>query len=269
MRSVGIPSRIVLGYQGGEVNPMGGHLIVRQSDAHAWTEVWLDGIGWRRVDPTAAVAPERIDIGANDAAFDGVGAAWGLSAPSRLLHQVKLTWDAMNAKWNEWVLGYGPETQKSFMEWLGMDDPSWRKMMLTLITLVVGLVMLISLLLMLRYRPPQKDEAARLYHRFVKKTGLQPQTGETAHVFAQRVLESRAAPDRAVSEITAAYMDARYGHGGDRGDADGRAEMDPSRSYAPVHCWRFSAGAGAGTPAQRIAPTASLRRPRALSPPRP
>ena len=68
MRSVGIPTRIVLGYQGGEVNPMGGHLIVRQSDAHAWTEIWLDGLGWYRIDPTAAVAPERIDIGASDAA---------------------------------------------------------------------------------------------------------------------------------------------------------------------------------------------------------
>ena len=57
MRSVGIPARIVLGYQGGEVNPLGGHLIVRQSDAHAWTEVWLEGDGWSRVDPTSAVAP--------------------------------------------------------------------------------------------------------------------------------------------------------------------------------------------------------------------
>ena len=216
MRSVGIPTRIVLGYQGGEVNPMGGHLIVRQSDAHAWTEIWLDGLGWYRVDPTAAVAPERIDIGASDAAFDGIGQAWGLAAPSRLVHQLKLTWDAMNATWNEWILGYGPETQKSFMEWLGMDDPSWRKMMLTLVSLVVGLTLLISLLLMLRYRPPQKDEAARLYLRFVRKTGLKPQTGETARVFALRVLESHAAPDQAVNEITDAYMDVRYGLGGEK-----------------------------------------------------
>jgi len=215
MRSVGIPSRIVLGYQGGEVNPMGGHLIVRQSDAHAWTEIWLDGLGWYRVDPTAAVAPERIDIGASDAAFDGIGQAWGLAAPSRFIHQIKLTWDAMNAKWNDWILGYGPDTQESFMQWLGMDDPSWRKMMLTLVSLVIGLIMIISLLLMLRYRPPPKDEAARLYRRFVKKTGLQPQTGETAHVFAQRVLESRVAPDETISEITEAYMDARYGRGGE------------------------------------------------------
>jgi transglutaminase-like putative cysteine protease len=82
MRSVGIPTRVVLGYQGGEVNPLGGHLIVRQSDAHAWTEIWLDELGWYRIDPTAAVAPERIDIGASDAAFSGIGEAWGMVAPS-------------------------------------------------------------------------------------------------------------------------------------------------------------------------------------------
>ena len=211
MRSVGIPSRIVLGYQGGEVNPMGGHLIVRQSDAHAWTEIWIDGLGWHRIDPTAAVAPERIDVGASDAAFESFGRAWGLTAPSRLLHQARLAWDAIDAKWNEWVLGYGPDAQNSFMEWLGMDDPTWRKMMFTLILLVVGLVMLISAVLMLRYRPPPKDKAALLYQRFVNRTGLEPQTGETADVFALRVADTGRLPASAVDEITQAYLDARYG----------------------------------------------------------
>ena len=211
MRSVGIPSRIVLGYQGGEVNPMGGHLIVRQSDAHAWTEIWLDGLGWYRIDPTSAVAPERIDVGASDAAFESFGRAWGLNAPSRILHQARLAWDAVDAKWNEFVLGYGPEAQNSFMKWLGMDDPTWRKMMLTLILLVVGLVMLISAVLMFRYRPPPKDKAALLYQRFVNQTGLEPQTGETAGVFALRVAETGLLPPAAVDEITEAYLDARYG----------------------------------------------------------
>lgn len=211
MRSVGIPSRIVLGYHGGEINPMGGHLIVRQSDAHAWTEVWLEGVGWRRVDPTAAVAPERIDYGASNAAFEGLGEAWGLSAPSEFLHKLSLSIDALNAKWNDWVLGYGPENQQNFMEWLGMDDPNWRKMMLTLIAVVVGLVMLISLLLMLRYRPPAMDDAAILYQRFVRKTGLEPIVGETAIEFERRARELSTVPREAAASITEAYLDARYG----------------------------------------------------------
>jgi len=211
MRSVGIPTRVVLGYQGGEVNPLGGHLIVRQSDAHAWTEIWLDGIGWLRVDPTAAVAPERVEIGASDAAFDGIGETWGFSAPSRWVHQVTMAWDAVNAKWNEWVLGYGPDTQNSFMQWLGMHEPTWRKMMLTLVVLVIGLIMAISLLLMFRYQPPPRDRAAQLYARFVKKTGLEPRIGETARVFALRVREAGVVSAETVARVTDAYMDARYG----------------------------------------------------------
>jgi len=215
MRSVGIPTRIVLGYHGGELNPMGGHLIVRQSDAHAWTEIWLDGLGWHRVDPTAAVAPERIEMSASEAAFEGIGAAWGFAAPSRLLHQMTLTWDALNAKWNDWILGYGPDRQNAFMKWLGMHEPSWRKMLLTLVGLVIGLIMFISLLLMFRYRPPEKDKAAILYHQFIKKTGLEPRTGETARIFALRVQESGRVPTPTVETVTEAYLDARYGPGGD------------------------------------------------------
>jgi len=211
MRSADIPTRIVLGYQGGEINPMGGHLIVRQSDAHAWTEVWLERYGWYRVDPTAAVAPERIEFGARGAAFDGIGAAWGFTAPSELLQSLTMTWDAMNAKWNEWVLGYGPDTQDSFMEWLGMDDPNWRKMLLTLVGGVGGLILAISALMMLRSRAPAKDRAAVLYARFVRKTGLQQRTGETPQGFALRAMNESVVPENAVTTITGNYLNARYG----------------------------------------------------------
>ncbi|MCH7822478.1 MAG: DUF3488 domain-containing transglutaminase family protein [Proteobacteria bacterium] len=211
MRAAGIPSRIVLGYQGGEMNPMGDYLIVRQADAHAWTEIWLDGVGWYRVDPTAAVAPERIDAGISGAMLDGTAAAWGLSAPSALLHRLSLTWDAMNAKWNDWVLGYGPENQDKFMEWLGMDDPDWRKMMLTLVSLVVALVAVISLLLFLRNRPPPRDRATVLYQRFIRKTGVAISIGETPAAYAARVqTQSRLGTD-SIDTITSAYLDARYG----------------------------------------------------------
>ncbi len=211
MRSAGIPARIVLGYQGGELNPMGGHMIVRQSDAHAWTEVWLEGHGWRRVDPTAAVAPERIEVGISGAMFDGIGEAWGLSAPSALLHQLQLTYDAMNAKWNEWVLGYGPENQNRFMEWLGMDDPDWQQMLLTLIGTVVLLIVAISMLLMLRYRPPPRDRAAILYRQFTKKAGVEPLIGETPARYAARAGSESGFAAETVDTVTRLYLEARYG----------------------------------------------------------
>ena len=211
MRAAEIPARVVIGYQGGELNPMAGHMIVRQSDAHAWTEVWLEGRGWYRIDPTAAVAPERIEAGRSGAMFDGAGAAWGLSAPPAWVHQLSLTWDALNAKWNDWVLGYGPETQERFMQWLGMDDPDWRQMMLTLVGIVAVLIAIVSLLLAMRYRPPQRDRAAILYGRFVSKAGVAPGIGETPAVFAARARHESSLQAAAIDDVTDAYLAARYG----------------------------------------------------------
>lgn len=210
MRAAGIPARIVLGYQGGEVNPVGRYLIVRQADAHAWTEIWLPNRGWYRIDPTAAVAPERIESGRSGAMLSGVGENWGLFAPIALLHRIGLTWDAVNAKWNDWILGYGPDTQESFLEWLGMDEPDWRKMMLTLTVLVAAIVGLISLSLVMRYRPPAKDRAAVLYRKFTRKAGLRPRRGETPQAYVIRLSREKAEFAVAAERVTASYLQARY-----------------------------------------------------------
>ena len=214
MRAAGIPARIVLGYQGGEINPMGQYMIVRQADAHAWTEVWLPGRGWYRVDPTAAVAPERIEEGRRGAMVDGIGATWGLNRPSEWLYRLTLTWDALNAKWNEWILAYGPDNQGRFMEWLGMEDPDWRKMMLTLIAVLAVLIAIISVLLFMRYRPPPRDEAARLYEKFTKKAGIEPATGETPYVVASRIAGTGSDRAAQADRITGLYLDVRYGPAG-------------------------------------------------------
>jgi transglutaminase-like putative cysteine protease len=211
MRAAGIPSRIVLGYQGGEVNPLGRYLIVRQADAHAWTEVWLDGKGWSRIDPTAAVAPERIDIGRSGAMFGGIGASWGLNAPPEWLHSLSLTWDALNARWNDWVLGYGPENQELFMRWLGMDDPDWQKMMLTLLVFVVAIIAAISFALILRYKPPPQDPAVILYRKFTRKAGIAPRRGETPQSYALRLRQDGVNNEANIARVTNSYLAVRYG----------------------------------------------------------
>jgi len=211
MRAAGIPSRVVLGYHGGEINPISGHMTVRQSNAHAWNEVWIDGFGWYRVDPTSAVAPDRIDYGGNDVANDGADASWGLVATMRLMNNITIAMDALDAKWNQWVLGYGPENQNRLMEWLGMQDPGWRKLMLTMVAVVAAIVAIISLLLMLRYRSPADDRATILYRRFAKKTGLELKVGETAAQFADRASGKSALPATTIESVTRAYHDARYG----------------------------------------------------------
>lgn len=211
MRAAGIPARIVLGYQGGEVNRIGDYMIVRQSDAHAWTEVWLPEEGWTRTDPTAAVAPERIESGMSGARFEAVGARWGLSAPTRWMYQATMIWDSLNARWNGWVLAYGPENQGRLLERLGMGNPDWRKMMLALVVCLVLLLAGISLLLLWRNRPPRPDPAARLYRRFTGKVGVQPGTGETPQAYAMRIAALGRALPREANRVVRAYLAARYG----------------------------------------------------------
>ena len=230
MRAAGIPARIVLGYQGGEVNPLGDYLIVRQADAHAWTEVWLDGSGWERIDPTAAVAPERIESGRSGAVLDG--ASWGVNAHSRLAYRVGMAWDALNARWNEFVLAYGPENQKRFMRWLGFENPDWQRLLLTLIGAVAALVTILHVLLILRFRPPPHDRARQLYERFVRRTGVQPRPGETPLEFESRV--GNTVDPRAASKITRAYLDARYGDGGEGAVAELHKAVRAFRRRAPA-----------------------------------
>jgi transglutaminase-like putative cysteine protease len=130
MRAAGVPARIVVGYLGGEVNPFGGYLIVRQSDAHAWVEVWLESRGWIRVDPTGVVAPERAEGGTDAAlppeervrrqAFERVPIL------GDAIHHLALGWDAVNTFWNRRVLGYSAATQRRILSRLGIVDESWK-----------------------------------------------------------------------------------------------------------------------------------------------
>jgi transglutaminase-like putative cysteine protease len=142
MRALDVPARIVTGYQGGEVNPVDGFWTVRQSDAHAWAEVWIAGQGWVRVDPTSAVAPGR------------TGSFQRLAAPANVLTQalgavnpafalnVRAMWDAMNNRWNQWVLNYSQARQFELLRNLGFSSPSWEDLTYVLIAMVVGVSLL-------------------------------------------------------------------------------------------------------------------------------
>jgi transglutaminase-like putative cysteine protease len=128
MRAGGVPARVVTGYQGGEWNPIGGYLLIRRSDAHAWVEVWEEGRGWVRVDPTAVVAPERLRRGILDL-LPGTS-----SVPERLLHQFswlsqgRQAWDALNAWWSTRVVAYNYGLQMQLLNRLGFDNPGWQQL---------------------------------------------------------------------------------------------------------------------------------------------
>ncbi|MEJ2602493.1 MAG: DUF3488 and transglutaminase-like domain-containing protein [Gammaproteobacteria bacterium] len=213
MRAAGIPARVVAGYQGGELNPIDpdeAYYIVRQSDAHAWTEVWLDGEGWRRVDPTAAVAPDRIRSGLYDAVEETEFGVADRLLRSSTMETLRFYWDLTNARWDEWVLGYGPATQRDFLRWLGMDEPGWRRMLVWLTALLAVLLAALSGWLAWRHRRPRADRAARLYRRFTEATGLQRAAGEPPLDYAERAADALPAAAGEIRRITALYLDSRY-----------------------------------------------------------
>lgn len=125
LRAAGIPTRVVTGYQGGEINPVDGTLVVRQSDAHAWTEAWLAGQGWVRLDPTALAAPARAEGNLAQALGAGASVPFMLRADLQWLRSLRYRWDALNNAWNQWVLGYSQERQREVLRNLGLGDMDW------------------------------------------------------------------------------------------------------------------------------------------------
>ncbi|MFZ9061919.1 MAG: DUF4129 domain-containing transglutaminase family protein, partial [Steroidobacteraceae bacterium] len=213
MRAAGLPARVVTGYQGGDWNPRGGYLVVRQSHAHAWSEVWLEGSGWTRVDPTAAVAPERIlqdlqsALPAEDPApgrlVRSIGALWELS----------LTLDGLRAAWNDWIVRYSADTQTTLLEELGIEEPDWRQLgMALVIALGCGLLWVVASLAW-SYRPKSVDAPQRWYLKFNRRlaaAGLPRRPEESATAYLARVVEARPELASEARAITRAYLAARY-----------------------------------------------------------
>ncbi len=128
MRAGGVPARVVSGYQGGEWNPIGGYLLIRRADAHAWVEVWEDGRGWVRVDPTAVVAPERLRRGILDLLPGTDSVQQRLLNEFSWLQQGHQAWDALNAWWSTQVVAYSYGSQLRLLNRLGFDDPGWQQL---------------------------------------------------------------------------------------------------------------------------------------------
>jgi transglutaminase-like putative cysteine protease len=189
MRAAGIPARVVAGYQGGEMNA-GDYLQVRQYDAHAWAEVWLPGQGWVQVDPTAAVAPERVELGlrgAFDSAADGAGGDFDGLNRLPVLFQLQQWADYVDFNWQKWVLGYRQQSQRDLLErLLGAVTPL--RVGLALLGVVLVFSAVLGLLVLSRRRDtpvsPLEREFARL-HRALAQRGLRaPDTVSAAQLEA-------------------------------------------------------------------------------------
>jgi protein-glutamine gamma-glutamyltransferase len=212
-RAAGIPARVVTGYLGGELNPISNRLVVRQSEAHAWSEIWLEDRGWTRVDPTGAVAPERIELSLGDSLPAGEHVPGSMLRGIRGLYELSQGWDALNSLWTDWVLGYGPERQFRLLARLGMPRADWRALVIGLTVLVAGILFTLTLWLALRSRAAPPPEALRLYREFcrrLERLGLPRAPHEGPRDFAERIAAERPGLAPTVGKITRLYTALRY-----------------------------------------------------------
>ncbi|MEO9077956.1 MAG: DUF3488 and transglutaminase-like domain-containing protein [Rhodanobacter sp.] len=208
MRATGIPARVVTGYQGGYWNPFGNYLLVRNSDAHAWSEVWLAGRGWVRVDPTAAVRPERVSLGAAAAAGDQL--SWYRKS---WLQGLQNRWDIVNRWWDQSVTGFDALRQRSLLKPFGIHDADTTTLGLLL---AIGSALFIAAgLAWARLRRQPRDplrDALRVLERKLAKRGITRHRGEGPQHFLSRAARALPAQRDQLASLMMSYLELRYAH---------------------------------------------------------
>ena len=218
MRMAGIPARVVTGYQGGYFNNIGSsYMLVRQSDAHAWSEVWLPGSGWSRIDPTAAVAPERVDRSATElfAQRHMFDFEW--------LRHTRNAFDLIQRSWNDWVIAFSADRQSRLFSGLGWDMLDAAKLVVALIVgaFLVGGVVFLLVPHLLKYGSRRKrDPVLFAWQKFLRKLarlGYRPPPSMGPMELAAGAAGQLECNTDDVGQIAGLYTQCRYAEGG--GDA--------------------------------------------------
>jgi len=208
MRAAGVPARVIAGYLGGEYNPIGHHYIVRQSDAHAWAEVWLEGQGWVRVDPTGAVAPSRVEQGLEAALDRSEASAWHSRQEAAWLRNLRWGYEGLVFTWQRWILQYDQHQQARLLDQLGIGA--------SLAQLLVGTLALLCLLALvpLWRRRRTVDPVDALYARYCRllaRHGCERGAAEGPRNFAERAASRLPQAAPAVQAFADRYIRLRYG----------------------------------------------------------
>jgi transglutaminase-like putative cysteine protease len=213
MRAGGVPAHVVTGYLGGEWNRFGGYLLIRQSTAHAWSEVWLDGLGWVRVDPTAVVAPERLNSDLDDA-MSVAGAEGGSAGGARWIAATLQAWQAVNAWWQDEFINFNMTKQLNLLGALGLKD---RDLEGLVVVLAVGGTLWLSLL---AWRGRQRatglsrDALGRTW-RALERTLQRRAASRAPHegpiAYSERVARERPELAATLKPLARRYAQLRYG----------------------------------------------------------
>jgi transglutaminase-like putative cysteine protease len=215
MRAMGIPARVVTGYQGGLRNTQDGYYEIKQSDAHAWAEVWLEQAGWVRVDPTAAVAPDRIfkNLDATQKNTGIAGIVSEFMVQNSWTNDLRMRWSAVNNAWNQWVLNYNQSKQESLWKNLGFSNINWESTLLAVF--IIGLIVLTIFSIPLLSNRPKLTTYDKVYMSFCKKMhrrGWHPAIHEAPASFALRLHDQLTATQIVVMDkFIALYLQIKYG----------------------------------------------------------
>jgi len=224
-RIAGIPSRVVVGYHGGKYNPVGKYLVVRQAEAHAWTEVWIKNQGWARIDPTAVVSPERIEYGVDVvrsiSSLNSIPSSERSAAIRKVLRKGFLKkiwetignfWDSISSNWNYWVVSFDQNQQKSTLENLGLVEVNWI-VQIFIVFLVSGIIFFAgSFIIKLRSTP--SSPLSRLYLKFcwkAERAGVKRYNWEGPMDFRERIIKKFPEKSKKIEQIISLYIKMQYG----------------------------------------------------------
>ncbi len=241
LRAVDVPTRLVGGYLGGELNKFGNLIIVRQSDAHVWDEVWESGTGWTRVDPTAVVSPERIsgDLKRAQSLDDLSGQRFSryFGPFSQYIDDITYGWEAITTAWSAWFYAYSYDQQKAFLKKIGIR---WGYIANSVIALAFILIMFSGIvagyIVIGAKRIGQKsDIVGRNYQKFcqrLSRIGIVKAPNQGAETFARQVENIRPDLKPRVSEITRLYVRMRFSPEGE-GESTKRQFVALIRAFKP------------------------------------
>lgn len=242
MRAMGVPARVVTGYQGADPEPVDGYYLVRQAAAHAWAEYWQAGRGWVRADPTAAIAPDRILRSRNLLPRPGfVAGAIGDMAPE-LLARWRNGWELVNNRWNQWVLNYSRGQQLDLMKKLGFASPNWQDLALLLIEALSGLALAGAAWAWWDHR--RVDPWTRQMNRVraeLARLGIAAAAHEPPRVLALRVRDRLGARGQALANLLETLDRQRYSR-------QARSRPDGAWTRAFTQSARRSRAAGGAAP---------------------
>ncbi|MEP6885013.1 MAG: DUF3488 and transglutaminase-like domain-containing protein [Gammaproteobacteria bacterium] len=214
MRAAGIPAHVVTGYQGGTFNRFADYWIVRQSDAHAWVEVWMEGHGWLRIDPTSAIAPNRVEQSAEGtlSADEPLVSRWQRRTP--WLADARLRLDALGQLWRERILLFDQDSQTQLLERLHIAEPDGQKLVLVLAATLTLLMCWLTWTVRRELEPARQELLIRVYSRLCAKlagVGIARSAHEGAEDYAARIAEHRPDLGPTVAALCRQYSRLRYG----------------------------------------------------------